>query len=80
MNLSNYLTQSGIKQSEFARQIDVHPAMLYQWLKGIRPIAVKHCSKIESSTNGLVSRRDLRPDDWASIWPELSPPETPPPQ
>ena len=27
---------------------------------------------IEVATKGQVTRRDLRPDDWQSIWPELA--------
>lgn len=27
---------------------------------------------IERATNGAVTRRDLRPDDWHLIWPELA--------
>jgi DNA-binding transcriptional regulator YdaS (Cro superfamily) len=30
-----------------------------------------HCAAIEKATGGQVTRRDLRPDDWAHIWPEL---------
>lgn len=30
------------------------------------------CVSIERATNGAVTRRDLRPDDWARIWPELA--------
>jgi DNA-binding transcriptional regulator YdaS (Cro superfamily) len=26
---------------------------------------------IEQVTNGAVTRKDLRPDDWHLIWPEL---------
>lgn len=29
------------------------------------------CVLIERETDGRVSRRDLRPDDWDRIWPEL---------
>ena len=32
----------------------------------------KACSLIESETAGAVTRRDLRPDDWHVIWPELA--------
>ena len=32
----------------------------------------KTCSSIEGATCGAVTRQDLRPDDWAEIWPELS--------
>lgn len=72
MDISTYLTTAGVKQSEFARSIGVPPAMLYQWLRGIRPVAAKHCMKIETQTGGQVTRRELRPDDWQSIWPELA--------
>ena len=30
------------------------------------------CSRIEKVTSGAVTRRDLRPDDWVEIWPELA--------
>ena len=29
------------------------------------------CVAIERATNGAVTRRDLRPNDWHLIWPEL---------
>jgi len=28
--------------------------------------------KIEQNSNGVVTRKDLHPDDWGQIWPELS--------
>lgn len=31
----------------------------------------KYCPKIEQLTNGAVTRKDLRPDDWHEIWIEL---------
>jgi DNA-binding transcriptional regulator YdaS (Cro superfamily) len=72
MDISTYLTNTGVKQSDFARSIGVPPSMLYQWLRGLRPVAAKHCTKIEQQTGGKVTRRELRPDDWHSIWPELA--------
>lgn len=30
-------------------------------------------SAIERETDGVVTRQELRPDDWAAIWPELKP-------
>lgn len=29
------------------------------------------CVAIEQATAGAVTRKDLRPNDWAEIWPEL---------
>ena len=34
----------------------------------IRPAV---CVAIERETQGQVTRKDLRPHDWADIWPEL---------
>jgi DNA-binding transcriptional regulator YdaS (Cro superfamily) len=31
-----------------------------------------NCVAIEQATEGRVTRKDLRPHDWASIWPELA--------
>ena len=30
------------------------------------------CVLIETATSGAVTRKDLHPDDWAAIWPELA--------
>lgn len=35
-------------------------------------IPAEHCAGIEAATHGAVTRRDLRPDDWQKIWPELA--------
>ncbi|MDK4680166.1 helix-turn-helix domain-containing protein [Kingella negevensis] len=42
------------------------------WATGKRPIPIKRRVQIEGLTQGAVTRRDLRPDDWAQIWPELA--------
>jgi DNA-binding transcriptional regulator YdaS (Cro superfamily) len=42
------------------------------WRDGEREINPKGCVKIEKLTNGLVTRKDLRPNDWQDIWPELA--------
>jgi len=36
-------------------------------------IPLEHCAGIEAATHGAVTRRDLRPNDWQKIWPELAP-------
>ena len=48
-------------------------ATVWAWTnRGTVPI--EHCAAIEQATNGAVTRRDLRPDDWQRIWPELAEP------
>ncbi len=46
-----------------------------QWIKKRRPVAADRCVAIERATDGAVTRRDLRPDDWQDIWPELVQPK-----
>lgn len=57
--------------SALARILGVKPPTVSQWAKSERPIPVERCFAIERATNGVVTRRDLRPDDWQEIWPEL---------
>ena len=42
------------------------------WRDGKRNISAEKCSEIELVTNGEVTRKDLRPNDWHLVWPELS--------
>lgn len=71
MDLSSYLSLPLINRSDFARRVGVSPSVVYQWGTGRRPIPVERCAAIELATDGAVTRRDLRPEDWHLIWPEL---------
>lgn len=55
-----------------AEACGVSAANVYQWSRGIRPVPVEHCAAIEAATLGAITRQELRPDDWAYIWPELA--------
>lgn len=47
---------------------------VYKWLHGKSRVPAEGCVLIEKGTNGVVSRKDLRPDDWEKIWPEFTEP------
>lgn len=36
-----------------------------------RGVPIQKCAQLERATAGIVTRRDLRPNDWDRIWPEL---------
>nr|WP_254595359.1 YdaS family helix-turn-helix protein [Achromobacter sp. 77] len=38
---------------------------------GLSPISAERCVAIERETSGAVRRKDLMPDCWDRIWPEL---------
>jgi DNA-binding transcriptional regulator YdaS (Cro superfamily) len=56
---------------ELARLIGVGQSAVSNWRARGGLVPVEHCSAIERATKGAVTRRDLRPDDWHRIWPEL---------
>ncbi len=56
---------------KLAAAIGVGQPVVSNWrARGTIPDAAT-CVAIERATNGAVTRRDLRPDDWHLIWPEL---------
>ncbi len=52
---------------------------VHKW-KAAPDVPIERCPAIEKATDGQVSRRDLRPDDWWLIWPELVTDEFPAPE
>ncbi len=66
------LRSEGLSAAAFARNIKAHAPDVLRWANGQRVPPVVWCVKIEAETGGRVSRRDLRPDDFVQIWPELA--------
>ncbi|MFD2298382.1 helix-turn-helix domain-containing protein [Paracidovorax citrulli] len=57
---------------KLAEAIGIGQSAVSNWrARGTTPDAA-YCVAIERATSGAVSRRDLRPDDWHLIWPELA--------
>jgi DNA-binding transcriptional regulator YdaS (Cro superfamily) len=55
-------------KSNLARTLNVTPAMVHQWERGIRQVAAEHCIEIERATRGAVRCESIRPDmDWAYL-------------
>ncbi len=73
MNLNEYLQKRPRGELlRISRAIGAHAPDVSRWSSGDRPIPVNKVVAIEQATNGEVTRKDLRPDDWERIWPELS--------
>lgn len=56
-------------RAHLAQALRVTPAAIGNWKA--RGVPIEHCAAIERLTGGEVRRIDLRPIDWAHIWPEL---------
>lgn len=56
---------------KLAAALGVAQPLVSNWrARGTKPGAI-YCVAIERATNGVVTRKDLRPDDWFLIWPEM---------
>lgn len=66
-------------QAALATRLDVKQQHVWNWLNRGGFVPPEHCARIELATDGAVTRRDLRPDDWHRIWPELVTDEYPRP-
>lgn len=58
--------------AEIARKLNTKLSNFSAWTHERKKVPIRHCLKIEKLTNGAVTRKDLRPDDWAEIWVELA--------
>lgn len=58
--------------TETAKALDVTVQAVCFWRDGLRKLSPEKCSAIEVATNGAITRKDLRPDDWQEIWLELA--------
>ncbi|MFT0533162.1 transcriptional regulator [Castellaniella hirudinis] len=63
-------TQVG-SAAELARILGVAPMTVSCWARGKKPVPIIRCVEIEELTGGAVTRKQLRPDDWWQIWPDL---------
>lgn len=72
MKLKDYfLTRRG-EQSKMAEALGISTSQMSQMVSGLCAISNERCVAIEKFTDGLVSRKDLKPDTWQKIWPELA--------
>jgi DNA-binding transcriptional regulator YdaS (Cro superfamily) len=57
--------------SKLAHELGISPSYLSQLASGDAPISPRRAVEIEQKTEGEVTRRELFPEDWNAIWPEL---------
>ena len=70
MQFREYLTPHG-SVSKLARALNKSPAEISMYKSGRRPIPIELGAAIENATGGAVTRQEMFPDTWQSIWPEL---------
>lgn len=73
MDLKNYLASlpSEDERQRFAAGCDTTIGHLRNVSYGLRRPAPNLCVILEVKSGQAMTRRELRPDDWHRIWPEL---------
>lgn len=72
MKLAQYLSSERGRLRLLCRQIGAYESDMSRWARKQRPVPILWCIPIEEATGGQVTRKDLRPDDYAEIWTELA--------
>lgn len=72
MDLKTYFKSESLAAKKLAQALDISPSHLSQMASGKTNISPARAVQIENATSGAVSRRDLYPEDWEKIWPELA--------
>lgn len=72
MQLSQWLSQAHGRGAALAAHLKVPSSFVSKMASGEKSIPVPHMAPIEAFTAGAVPRKEMRPDDWHLIWPELA--------
>lgn len=72
MDLKTYLSSERGRLTALSKAISAHAPDVSRWAEGTRPVPIHFGLAIERATKGLVTRRDLFPEDVIrSVWPDL---------
>ncbi|MET3232237.1 UNVERIFIED_ORG: DNA-binding transcriptional regulator YdaS (Cro superfamily) [Burkholderia sp. 1263] len=72
MDLKTYLSGGRGRLTSLSKAIGAHTPDVSRWATGERPIPIPFGLPIEKATKGLVTRREMFPEDTIKkVWPEL---------
>jgi DNA-binding transcriptional regulator YdaS (Cro superfamily) len=76
MDLKTHLSSLQVQErDELAVASGTTRGHLQNIVYGLRTCSPELAAMLERATGGVVTRQDLRPDDWHLIWPELAEPK-----
>lgn len=70
--LNDWLAAERGRSLRLALHLGLPASFISNMASGKKPIPIQHMPAIERFTAGAVTRQQMRPDDWADIWPELA--------
>ena len=72
MDLKTYISAERGRAKSLAAFLGISPSFLSQIAAGTAPASPSRCLAIEKGTDGQVTRKDLRKNDWRDIWPDAA--------
>lgn len=70
MNKLKKFTSKRGRQKELVIALGAPQPEVSRWCSGHKKVPPRYCKKIEEFSNGEITVKDLRPDDWMDYWPE----------
>lgn len=67
-----FFSLSKQERADFAKKVGTSPGHLTNFSYGYTPLDPKVCVAIERESFRVVTRQELKPNDWQEIWPELA--------
>lgn len=58
--------------SALSKSLGVPYSFAFNMAIGVKEIPMRHAAAIEQFTGGAVTRKDMFPDTWHKVWPELA--------
>jgi DNA-binding transcriptional regulator YdaS (Cro superfamily) len=72
IKLKEWLDEERGRVRRLAEELRVPTSFVFRMSSGTKGIPIRHMAAIEKFTEGAVTRRDMCPEDWERIWPELA--------
>lgn len=73
MDLKTYIDSERGRAAALADRLKISRSYLSQMASGTAPISPERAVDIWRETGYIVTRQEMFPNNWASIWPELPP-------
>ena len=55
-----------------AKHLGCKQPFVHKMANGAKPVPAHHAAEIEKFTDGAVTRKDMFPETWQRIWPEMA--------
>lgn len=70
--LKTWLDAERGRTAQLAKHLGCWPPFVFKMATGQKPVPIHHALAIEQFTGGEVTRKDMLPDIWHKVWPDLA--------